>query len=63
MNRAIDERSLSQGRACGLVGIDPRVYRYRPRRPDDGELRQRLRALAGERRRIGYRVGPVAVWF
>ena len=28
---------------------------YRPRRPDDSLLRQRLRELAAERRRFGYR--------
>ena len=31
------------------------TMRYRCRRPDDAELRQRLRALAHERRRFGYR--------
>ena len=31
------------------------MVRYRSTRPDDGPLRQRLRDLAGERRRFGYR--------
>ena len=31
------------------------TMRYRCRRPDDAALRQRLRALAHERRRFGYR--------
>jgi putative transposase len=31
------------------------TVRYRCRRPDDAALRQRLRALAHERRRFGYR--------
>jgi putative transposase len=31
------------------------VIRYEPTRPDDGVLRQRLRELAAERRRFGYR--------
>jgi putative transposase len=31
------------------------VIRYRSSRPDDGPLRQRLRELAAERRRFGYR--------
>jgi len=31
------------------------TVRYHSRRPDDNELRQRLRALAQERRRFGYR--------
>lgn len=55
MNWAMDEKGYSQRRACGLAGIDPRVYRYRSTRPDDAGLRQRLRDLAAERRRFGYR--------
>ena len=55
MTWAITEKAYSQRRACPLVGIDPRVYRYRSTRPDDGELRSRLRELSGERRRFGYR--------
>jgi putative transposase len=52
---AIDNKGYSQRRACGLVGMEPRVYRYRPSRPDDAALRKRLRELAAERRRFGYR--------
>ncbi|MBB3175069.1 putative transposase [Endobacter medicaginis] len=33
----------------------PKVWRYASRRPDDTEIRQRLRRLADERRRFGYR--------
>src|SRR5262245_6482100 len=51
---AIEEKNYSQRRACRLVGVAPRVYRYRSRRPDDAGLRNRLRKLA-ERRRFGYR--------
>ena len=46
---------LSERRACALVGVSRRVVRYRSIRPDDAALRQRLRELAGERRRFGYR--------
>tara|TARA_R110002012_G_scaffold137042_3_gene291529 strand:+ start:61448 stop:62248 length:801 start_codon:yes stop_codon:yes gene_type:complete len=49
------EKSYSQRRACALAGIDPRVYRRQPTRPEDRELRERLRELSGERRRFGYR--------
>lgn len=55
MDWAIKERALSQRRACDLAGIDPRVYRYRSRRPSDDALRKRLRELASERQRFGYR--------
>ncbi len=55
MNWAIEERGYSQRRGCDLVGIAPRVYRYRSSRPDDVGLRQRLRELAAKRRRFGYR--------
>ena len=55
MTWAIENKGYSQRRACGLVGMEPRVYRYRPSRPDDAGLRKRLRELAAERRRFGYR--------
>jgi putative transposase len=44
---------LSQRRACGLVGITRRGYRYASAEDHNQELRQRLRALAEERRRSG----------
>jgi putative transposase len=46
---------VSQRRACWVIGTDRSSVRYRSRRPDDQEIRDRLRALAGERRRFGYR--------
>jgi putative transposase len=52
---AVEHRGYSQRRARGPVCIDPRVYRYKSRRPHDADLRQRLRVLASERRRFGYR--------
>lgn len=55
MNWAISERNYSQRRACSLAGIDPRVYRYQSKRSDDAAIRKRLRELAAERRRFGYR--------
>lgn len=46
---------VSQRRACSLVGADRSAIRYRSVRPDDGVLRGRLRDLAAQRRRFGYR--------
>ena len=49
------EYRRSERRACQLAGIGRSSCRYQARRRDDRKLRQRLRELAGERRRFGYR--------
>ena len=46
---------MSERRACRVLGVDRTSVRYRATRPDDGALRDRLKALAQERRRFGYR--------
>ena len=46
---------MSERRACTLVAADRKMIRYRSRRPPDIELRTRLRELANQRRRFGYR--------
>jgi putative transposase len=46
---------LSERRACSIVDADRKMVRYRSIRPPDTELRARLRDLANERRRFGYR--------
>jgi putative transposase len=46
---------LSERRACSIVGVSRRVVRYRHRRTDDAAIRVRMRELALERRRFGYR--------
>jgi putative transposase len=46
---------LSERRACRITGCVRMTVRYCSRRPQDAELRERLRALAHERRRFGYR--------
>jgi len=46
---------LNESRACGLVGITRWINRYKSRRDPQDELRQRLRDLAGNRPRYGYR--------
>jgi putative transposase len=55
VSRTIEHQGYSQRRTCGMVGIDPRVYRYQSARPDDAELRKRLKELASQRRWFGYR--------
>ena len=46
---------MSERRACILISADRKMIRYRSRRPPDVELRTRLRDLANQRRRFGYR--------
>ncbi len=52
---AIDEKGYSQRRACVLIGMEPKTYRYASTRDEDNALRERLRRLAAERRRFGHR--------
>ena len=53
---AQEEHGLSRRRACRLIGIARSVVEREPKRArDHARLRERLRALAGERRRFGYR--------
>ena len=46
---------MSERRACRVIAADRSSVRYRSQKPDDAALRERLRALAAERRRFGYR--------
>ena len=46
---------MSERRACTLIAADCKMIRYRSCRPPDVELRRRLRDLANQRRRFGYR--------
>ena len=46
---------MSERPACRTIGCVRMTVRYRSRRPADTELRNRLCALAHERRRFGYR--------
>lgn len=48
------ERRFGVTRACGLVAISRSLYRYAPRRID-GDLKQRIEAIAAAKRRYGYR--------
>ena len=52
---AQEQLGFSQRRACRLVGAGRSTVRYRRRPRDDGALRDRLRHLAVQRPRFGYR--------
>ncbi|MGY3408379.1 putative transposase [Bradyrhizobium sp. GM5.1] len=46
---------MSERRACKAIGCCRMTMRYRTTQADDASLRQRMRAMAQERRRFGYR--------
>ena len=46
---------VSERRACRVIAVDRTVIRYQSRRGDDEVLREKLRDLAHQRRRFGYR--------
>ena len=46
---------MSERRACKAIGCCRMTMRYRTTRTDDADLRRRMRAIAQERRRFGYR--------
>jgi len=46
---------MSERRACKTIGCCRMTVRYETSRPDDGEVRERMKAIAQERRRFGYR--------
>jgi putative transposase len=46
---------VSERRACRVIAADRSGIRYQSRRDDDGMLRDKLRDLAHQRRRFGYR--------
>ena len=45
----------SERRACRVIDADRKSVRYRSTRDDDAGLREKLRELANQRRRFGYR--------
>ena len=46
---------MSERRACRVTGADRKSMRYRSQRGDDADVREKLRELAQQRRRFGYR--------
>ena len=51
----VSVHGMSERRACKALGSYRMTMRYRTTRTDDGVLRQRMKAIAQERRRFGYR--------
>ena len=51
----MDHHRISERRACKTIGFCRMTIRYETRRSDDHDLRERMKALAHERRRFGYR--------
>ena len=52
---AREESKLSERRACELIGMNRGSWRYQRKERYEAALRARLRELAGERPRFGYR--------
>jgi putative transposase len=52
---AREAHGISERRACSIIGADRSALRYRHRRADDAATRTRLKQLAAERRRFGWR--------
>jgi putative transposase len=46
---------MSERHACRVIDVDRKSVRYRSAREEDATLRERLRELANQRRRCGYR--------
>jgi putative transposase len=55
VSAAREAHGISERRACSIIGADRSAMRYQHRRGDDAAIRTRLKELAGERRRFGWR--------
>ena len=60
MTCAIEEKSYSQRRACGLIGLAPKTYLYASQRSDDVKIRERLKIQAGQPRRFSATLSGMA---
>jgi len=55
VEKLIADHGFSEGRACGLIGGNRSAWHYEPLRGQDDAARVRMREIANERRRFGYR--------
>lgn len=53
MSQVVSSLGLSTRKACILVDLSRTAFSYQPHREDDTTLRDRLRELAGQRKRFG----------
>lgn len=55
MKQVIEDHGYTERGGCRLIGVDRTAFQYLPKRGGDTAVRARLRELAHERRRFGYR--------
>jgi putative transposase len=55
VEKLMTDHGFSERRACRLVGVNRSAWQYEPLRGKDDAVRERMREIANERRRFGYR--------
>lgn len=50
-----ENHGISQRRACKLVGVQRSTARYQSKRPDESDLAEKIKRIAYEKKRFGYR--------
>jgi len=55
VEKLMADHGFSERRACRLIGVNRSAWQYEPLRGKDDAVRERMREIANERRRFGYR--------
>jgi putative transposase len=55
VEKLMADHGFSERRACRLIVVNRSAWQYEPLRGKDDAVRERMRAIANERRRFGYR--------
>jgi putative transposase len=55
VEKLMADYGFSERRACRLIGVNRSAWQYEPLRGKDDAVRERMREIANERRRFGYR--------